>query len=88
MSGLARDRARLQVALRFGAHHAIDVDAENLVEKVRDLTQGQGVDAALDLAGGATTLVDALKCVKKSGTVVFAAGGTIANFPAGEMNAK
>lgn len=88
VSGLTRDAARLDVARKFGAHHVIDVEKENLVEKVYDLTQGKGVDAALDLAGGENTLVDAMKCVKKTGTVVFAAGGTIANFPASEMSAK
>ncbi len=39
-------------------------------------------------AGGPNTLVDAIKCVRKSGTVVFASGGIIANFPAVDMNAK
>lgn len=88
VSGLARDAARLDVAKKFGAHHVVDVEKENLVEKVMDLTAGQGVDAALDLAGGEETLVHAMKCVKKTGTVVFASGGIIANFPASEMNAK
>jgi threonine dehydrogenase-like Zn-dependent dehydrogenase len=88
VSGLSRDAARLALARKFGAHHTIDVEKENLVDKVRDLTGGQGVDAALDLAGGETTLIDALRCAKKSGIVVFATGDVIPNFPASEMNAK
>ena len=50
--------------------------------------RGAGVDAVLDLAGGEKTLVDGLRCAKKSGTVVFATGDVITNFPANEMNAK
>lgn len=88
VSGLSRDGARLALARKFGAHHTIDVEKENLIEKVFDLTGGKGVDAALDLAGAETTLVDAIRCVKKSGIVVFATGNVIPNFPANEMNAK
>lgn len=88
VSGLARDKGRLEVARRFGAHVTVDVESEDLVKRVRDVTGGEGVDAVLDVAGGPTTLADGLKCVRKSGTVVFAYGGTIANFPATEMNAK
>jgi threonine dehydrogenase-like Zn-dependent dehydrogenase len=88
VSGLARDAGRLEVARKFGAHVTVDVETEDLVQRVRDITGGEGVDAVLDVAGGPNTLSDALKCVRKSGTVVFAYGGTIANFPATEMNAK
>jgi threonine dehydrogenase-like Zn-dependent dehydrogenase len=88
VSGLRRDAGRLAVARKFGAHVTVDVENEDLVRRVRDVTGGEGVDAVLDVAGGPTTLADGLKCVRKSGTVVFAYGGTIANFPATEMNAK
>jgi threonine dehydrogenase-like Zn-dependent dehydrogenase len=88
VSGLSRDADRLEVARKFGATHTIDVEKEVLVERVREITGGAGVDAVLDVAGGPNTLVDGLKCTRKAGTVVFANGGTIANFPATEMNAK
>jgi threonine dehydrogenase-like Zn-dependent dehydrogenase len=88
VSGLSRDKDRLEVAKRFGATHTIDVEKEVLVERVREITGGAGVDAALDVAGGRDTVLDALKCVRKSGTVVFANGGNVENFPLNEMNAK
>lgn len=88
VSGLSRDAARFEVAKKFGAHATIDVEKEDLIEKIYALTEGQGVDASLDLAGGPTTLVDAIRCVKKAGVVVFASGQAIANFPAQEMTAK
>ena len=88
VSGLTRDASRFEVAKKFGAHDVIDVEKEDLIEKVYDLTGGKGVDAALDLAGGPTTLVDGIRAVRKNGTVVFASGDIIPNFPANEMNAK
>lgn len=88
VSGLERDAERLNVAKKFGAHITINVEAEDLLRRVRDITGGEGVDAVLDVAGGPNTLIDGIKCVRKSGTVVFANGGIIANFPAVDMNAK
>ncbi len=88
VSGLARDKERLEKAKKFGAHVTINVEEEDLVKRVMDITGGEGCDAVLDVAGGPNTLVDAIKCVRKSGTVVFASGGVIANFPAVDMNAK
>jgi threonine dehydrogenase-like Zn-dependent dehydrogenase len=88
VSGLSRDATRLDVARKFGAHITIDVEKEDLVQRVRDITGGDGVDAVLDVAGGPNTLLDALKCVRKAGTVVFAYAGTIADFPAAAMTAK
>ena len=88
VSGLTRDASRFEVAKTFGADHIVDVEKEDLIETVYGLTDGRGVDAALDLADGADTLVNAIRCVKKTGTAVFAAAGAIENFPANEMNAK
>jgi threonine dehydrogenase-like Zn-dependent dehydrogenase len=88
VSGLARDAQRLEVAKKFGAHYTINVEAEDLVKRVMDITGGEGCDAVLDVAGGQNTLLDALKCVRRAGTVVFAYAGTVANFPAAEMTAK
>jgi threonine dehydrogenase-like Zn-dependent dehydrogenase len=88
VSGLTRDATRLEVAKRFGAHVTIDVEKEDLVQRVLDITGGDGADAVLDVAGGPTTLLDALKCVRKAGTVVFAYAGTVAEFPAADMTAK
>lgn len=88
VSGLSQDAARLEVAKKYGAHATIDVEKQDLLDEVNRLTGGRGVDLVLDLAGGPNTLVDALRAVTKAGTVVFAAGHNIANFPAQEMTAK
>lgn len=48
----ASTEAKRQIALDFGADHAIDYSDPNWVKTVRDLTGGTGVDAALEMSGG------------------------------------
>ncbi|GAB3565313.1 zinc-binding dehydrogenase [Amycolatopsis endophytica] len=40
-----------EIALRHGAHHAIDYRQENWPAQVRELTDGKGVDVGLDMMG-------------------------------------
>ena len=73
---------RLDVALRLGADHAINVDEEDPLERIRDITEGDGVDVALDCtAGGGLAPVhlgiDALK--RKGGTILVQ--GEVKTFP-------
>jgi threonine dehydrogenase-like Zn-dependent dehydrogenase len=72
-SGLNQDEKRLQVAKALGADHTIDVEKENLEERIHEITGGQGVDLSIDTAGAATTLIQAIRCARKSGVVMFAA---------------
>jgi threonine dehydrogenase-like Zn-dependent dehydrogenase len=73
VTGLSKDRAKLELAREFGADHTVNVDEEDTVEKVRDLTGGQGVDVALDLTPMATQPIhDAIEAVRHSGRVVLA----------------
>ena len=47
-TGLGRDRHKLDLALEFGADVAIDVETDDVVARVLDLTGGLGVDAVID----------------------------------------
>ena len=79
ITGLARDRRKLELARRFGAHHVIVADQENVVERVMAITGGQGADVAVDVTPSATQPVnDAIAAVRTGGTVVLAGlkGGT------------
>lgn len=77
VSGLARDSQRLEVARMLGATHTINVEEEDLVQKVRDYTGGDGVDVAVDVTGGghgtvaAAIAVAGMKC-----NIVLAAAGS------------
>jgi len=73
ISGLGRDEKRLEIARALGADHTIDVEREDLAERVRAYTAGRGVDISIDTAGGAETLVQAMQVTRKNGSILFAA---------------
>jgi len=56
---------RLNLGRQFGADEVINVNQEDPVGRVRALTGGLGVDLAVDCAGGAHTLDDCMRMVKK-----------------------
>jgi threonine dehydrogenase-like Zn-dependent dehydrogenase len=73
VTGLGRDRKKLALAREFGADHTIDVEQDNVVERVREITRGVGADVVLDVTPMATQPVkDALEAVRHGGRVVFA----------------
>lgn len=73
VTGLSRDRHKLDVAPRFGATHTIDVEEEDLVSRVRAITDGEMVDRVLDLTPlAAQPVLDAIEVAAPGGTVVLA----------------
>jgi threonine dehydrogenase-like Zn-dependent dehydrogenase len=72
VSGLARDRQRLEIAKALGADESIVVDEDDVEARVRAIAPA-GVDLSIDTAGAPTSLPAALKVTKKNGTVLFAA---------------
>lgn len=63
--------ARQKFALHFGATHIVDPSRESsVVQKIRGLTGGQGVDVVFDCAGVAAGLEAACQSIKARGTVV------------------
>lgn len=73
VTGLGADRTKLQLAREFGADYTIDVEQEDTVERVRDITGGALADVVLELTPMATQPVtDALHAVRHGGRVVLA----------------
>jgi threonine dehydrogenase-like Zn-dependent dehydrogenase len=73
VTGLEADAAKLKLAKLYGAHHTIDVENENAIRRVKEITGGQGVDVVVDVSSYATKPVtDALSFVRMGGTVVLA----------------
>jgi len=66
---------RLAMALKLGATHAINAGQENVVEAVLDLTDGEGVDLAIEAAGKALTRQNATQLLRPGGTAIFVALG-------------
>jgi threonine dehydrogenase-like Zn-dependent dehydrogenase len=95
VSGLSRDRARLDIAAALGADQTIDVETESLDDRVQSITGGLGVDISIDTAGGTDTLVHAMRVTRKNGSVLFAAAPSatppdfqIASLLAGRLTLK
>lgn len=73
VTGLEADAAKLELAKFYGASHTIDVDNENVVHRVKALTNGKGADIVVDVSAYATKPVaDALQLVKMGGRIVLA----------------
>jgi threonine dehydrogenase-like Zn-dependent dehydrogenase len=82
----------MKVAKELGADYVIDVQKEDPLARIREITGGRGVDVVLDCSAGAGTMpvllgIEALK--RKGGTMVIQ--GEMAefpNFPIGRMTVK
>jgi threonine dehydrogenase-like Zn-dependent dehydrogenase len=72
-TGLARDARKLELAREFGADVTINVEEEDTVARVRELTGGDGVDVVLDLTPIALSpILDAVNAVRWGGPIVLA----------------
>jgi alcohol dehydrogenase len=73
ITGKAEDEYRLSLAAQLGADATINVDEEDPVERVRDLTGGERADIVLDVSAFSTEpLIQALDMVRPGGTIVVA----------------
>jgi threonine dehydrogenase-like Zn-dependent dehydrogenase len=76
ITGLAADAHKLAVARDFGADHTIVVDgdaAEDVVQRVEEITGGEMADVVLELTPlAAGPVSDALLAVRRGGRVVLA----------------
>ena len=85
VTGTSKDAHRLDVALKLGADFVIDVEREDPVARIAEITGGEGVDVALDCTAGAGTIptllgIEALK--RKGGTLLIQGeAGDFPNFP-------
>jgi threonine dehydrogenase-like Zn-dependent dehydrogenase len=82
VTGTSKDGARMKVAKELGADHVIDVQKEDPLQRIMEITGGKGVDVSLDCTAGAGTIpillgIEALK--RKGGTIVVQ--GEMAQFP-------
>lgn len=79
--GTVGSEEKAELAKAHGCHHTIKYRTENFRERVRDLTDGVGVNAVYDSIGK-DTFMDSLNCLKKMGTMVTfgAASGPIPPF--------
>jgi threonine dehydrogenase-like Zn-dependent dehydrogenase len=60
---------RQELARMYGADHIVDFSEADPVEEIMSLTDGRGVDAAIEALGSDRTLQDCIKVAKPGGTV-------------------
>jgi threonine dehydrogenase-like Zn-dependent dehydrogenase len=73
VTGLAADARKLALARELGASASIDVENEDVVRRVRELTSGRGAEVVIDVSAYATAPVaQALDLVAPGGRVVLA----------------
>src|SRR4029450_1986262 len=61
--------SRREVAERFGASLTLDPSTEDVVARLRDLTDGRGVDVAIEALGRQTTFESALRAIRPGGVL-------------------
>jgi len=73
VTGLARDRHKLALAAEFGATHTIDVESQDPVQAVREITGDKGADVVVDVTSYSPAAVpQAIDMARRGGTVVLA----------------
>jgi alcohol dehydrogenase len=61
--------ARMEMAKRMGADHVVDFKAESPVEAIMRLTDGRGVDVAIEALGTQSTFESALRVLRPGGVL-------------------
>ena len=65
------DDDKLELARSFGATHTVNAAKEDAPERIREITGGQGVDAAFEALGRPQTVMQAFQSVADGGRVVM-----------------
>ncbi len=60
---------RQELARRYGADHVVDFKSVDPVQAILDLTDGQGVDSAIEALGSPATFEACVKATKPGGTI-------------------
>jgi len=61
--------SRQELARAYGADVIADFSKEDVVQRILDLTDGQGVDTAIEALGADSTFQNAIKVTKAGGTI-------------------
>jgi threonine dehydrogenase-like Zn-dependent dehydrogenase len=93
VTGTSRDARRLEVARTLGADDVIDVQKENALARIMEVTGGRGVDVVIDCtvgAGTAPTLLGIEATKRRGGTMVVQGEGNqeFPSFPIGRLTRK
>jgi threonine dehydrogenase-like Zn-dependent dehydrogenase len=91
VAGLTHDTFRLDIARKLGADATIDVQTENLRERISELTDGRGLDSVVDTTSSRSPqiILDGIEILKHKGGVIVAQGiPSIPDFPMDRFTRK
>ncbi len=84
MVGLSSDHERLQLALKLGATDVIEADVEDPLEKIAEMTKGQGADVVVEATGNVKAVTQAMEVAAGGGLILMGGSG----FGGGEVKFK
>jgi L-iditol 2-dehydrogenase len=67
VSGVSADEKRLALARELGADHVVDVEQEDVVRRVRQLTGGRGADVVFECSGNDRAVDAGFAAIRKRG---------------------
>ncbi len=76
VSGISRDETRLSVARQLGAAATVNVEAEDLVERVKEITGGHGADVVINVSGADGTVAEGVSMAARNGVIVLGGAGS------------
>ena len=93
VTGMSKDASRLQVAKALGADAVIDIEKEDALARIHEMTDGRGVDVVLDCTVGAGTapILLGIEAAKRRGATMVVQGEgnqEFPSFPIGRLTRK
>ena len=89
VSGLTKDATRFEAAKRLGADHTIDVQKQDFVSTVMEITDGRGADAVIDCArANEGIFMQAVEVLIRRGGIVVTQSYQISDFPLEKLTGK
>ena len=71
VTGMTRDKIRFDLAKVFGADEIINVEEDDPIQKVKEITEGRMADLVMDVTRNPNGAIMAIDLVKKKGTVIL-----------------
>lgn len=70
-TGMTKDQIRFELAKTFGADEVVNIEKDDPVERVKEITGGRMADLVMDVTGNPKGAITAIDLVKKKGTVIL-----------------
>lgn len=72
VTGMSKDAHKFELAREYGADFTIDVERDNVTERVRAMTEGKGADLVIECTGTPDSLRSAFGLLRPEGRLVIA----------------